>query len=62
MVTHYQNDLYDELYRDWQRYEYSSFKGSHKSNTGKTKPQTTEILYCNFEPEVKTRSLFQGMN
>lgn len=62
MVTHYQNDLYDELYRDWRRYEYSSFKGSHKSDTGETKPQTVEILYCNFEPEIKTRNLFQGMN
>ncbi|MCF6159237.1 MAG: DNA adenine methylase [wastewater metagenome] len=60
MVTHYQNDLYDELYRDWQRYEYQSFKGSHKSD-GEEKPKTTEVLYCNFRPEVRTRNLFEGV-
>lgn len=62
MITHYQNDPYDELYRDCRWYEYQSFKGSYKADTGETKPQTVEILYCNFEPEVKTRNLFQGMN
>ncbi len=60
MVSHYRNDLYDELYRDWQRYEYQSFKGSHKSD-GEAKPKITEILYCNFEPEIRTRSLFEGV-
>ncbi|HHT9115497.1 MAG: DNA adenine methylase [Planctomycetes bacterium] len=55
MVTHYQNDLYDELYQGWNRYEYQSFKGSHKSE-GESKPKTTEVLYTNFEP-VK-RGLF----
>ncbi len=58
MVTHYQNSLYDDLYRGWQRYEYQSFKGSHKSEGGE-KPKTIEVLYCNFEP-VKTRGLFNG--
>lgn len=61
MITHYQNDLYDELYRDWQKYEYSSFKGSYKSD-GEEKPKTTEVLYCNFEPPVRTRNLFEGVN
>ena len=59
MVTHYQNGLYDELYKGWNRYEYQSFKGSHKS-TGEEKPKTVEVLYCNFEP-VKTRGLFDAM-
>ncbi len=61
MITHYQNGLYDELYRDWQRYEYSSFKGSHKSD-GKEKPKTLECLWTNFEPEVRTRNLFAGVS
>lgn len=30
-VTHYENELYNELCKGWQRYEYQSFKGSHKS-------------------------------
>ena len=57
MVSHYQNGLYDDLYKGWNRYEYQSFKGSHKSE-GTSKPKTVEVLYCNFEP-VKTRGLFQ---
>lgn len=57
MITHYQNSLYDELYKGWHRFEYSSFKGSHKS-TGESKPVTREILYTNFE--VKQKSLFFG--
>lgn len=60
MITHYQNGLYDELYRDWQRYEYQSFKGSRKSD-GEAKPKTTEVLFCNFKPEVRTRNLFEGV-
>lgn len=61
MITHYQNGLYDELYKDWQRYEYSSFKGSHKSD-GEVKPKTTEVLYTNFDQPVKTKNLFQEVN
>ncbi len=61
MITHYQNDLYDELYSDWRRHEYQSFKSSYKSD-GEEKPKTVEVLYTNFEPEIKTRNLFQGMN
>jgi len=57
MVTHYQNSLYDDLYKGWHRYEYQSFKGSHKADPGTEKPKTVEVLYCNFEP-VKTRGLF----
>jgi DNA adenine methylase len=48
MVSHYANELYDRLYKGWHRYEYKSFKGSHKSN-GETKPVTVECLYTNFE-------------
>jgi len=59
MVTHYQNSLYDDLYKGWQRYEYQSFKGSYKSE-GESKPVTVECLYTNFEP-VKTRGLFDAM-
>ncbi|KAA0241148.1 MAG: DNA adenine methylase [Candidatus Brocadia sp. AMX2] len=58
MVSHYQNSLYDELYKGWNRYEYQSFKGSHKSE-GEEKPRTQEVLYCNFQ-SVRTRSLFDG--
>ena len=56
MFTHYQNGLYDELYQGWHRYEYQSFKGSHKL-ADESKPKTVEILYCNFKP-VRQRSLF----
>ncbi len=56
MVSHYQNSLYDELYQGWHRYEYESFKGSHKAASGESKPATTEVLYTNFEQ--KQRSLF----
>lgn len=59
MITHYQNGLYDELYKGWNRYEYQSFKGSHKS-TGESKPKTVECLWTNHsEPGQKT--LFAGM-
>lgn len=47
MVSHYANELYDSLYSGWNRYEYQSFKGSHKSS-GEEKPKTVEALYCNF--------------
>ncbi|KXK28629.1 MAG: putative DNA methyltransferase [Candidatus Brocadia sinica] len=50
MISHYQNGLYDELYKGWHRHEYSSFKGSHKS-TGESKPKTVECLWTNFERE-----------
>ena len=58
MVTHYQNSLYDDLYKGWHRYEYQSFKGSHKSE-GESKPVTVECLYTNFKPV--TRGLFDAM-
>ena len=57
MVSHYSNELYDELYQGWNRYEYASFKGSHKADPGTEKPFTLECLYTNFET-VKNRSLF----
>ncbi len=60
MVSHYQNRLYDDLYRGWQRYEYQSFKGSHKAESGAEKPVTTEILYTSFEP-FAGRSLFDAV-
>ena len=59
MVSHYANRLYDDLYKGWHRYEYSSFKGSHKSE-GEEKPKTIEVLYCNFKSVGRTRSLFEG--
>lgn len=59
MVSHYSNELYERLYKGWHRYEYESFKGSHKSE-GKEKPRTQEVLYTNFEPAVRQRSLFNG--
>jgi len=59
MVTHYQNSLYDDLYKGWQRYEYQSFKGSHKTEPGIEKPKTVECLWVNFE--VKQKSLFSGI-
>ena len=60
MITHYQNDLYDDLYKGWNRYKYASFKGSHKAEPGQEKPVTVECLYTNFEP-VKIRGLFDAM-
>ncbi|TLD41850.1 MAG: Methyltransferase [Candidatus Jettenia ecosi] len=61
MVTHYQNAFYDDLYKNWQNYTFESFKGSHKADAGEEKPVTTEVLYCNFSPGVKTRSLFSEL-
>ena len=57
MITHYANSLYDDLYKGWNRFEYISFKGSHKSE-GEEKPKTVEVLYCNFQQD-RTRGLFQ---
>ncbi len=58
MVTHYQNDLYDELYQGWNKYVYESFKGSHKAVPGTEKPKTVEVLSCNFETKTQ---LFNGV-
>ncbi len=58
MVSHYSNSLYNDLYKDWQRYEYQSFKGSYKSE-GEEKPKTNEVLYTNFRPSQ--RGLFDAM-
>ena len=38
------------------------FKGSHKAGINEEKPKTIEVLYCNFKPAGRTRSLFEGMN
>ena len=59
MLSHYECDLYDQLYKGWNRFEYISFKGSHKSE-GEGKPKTVEALYCNFESEIKARGLFNA--
>ena len=59
MITHYQNGLYDELYREWNKYTFESFKGSHKAEPGTEKPKTVECLYTNFRPV--TRGLFDAM-
>ena len=48
MVSHYSNELYDDLYKGWQRYKYQSFKGSYKSE-GESKPKTQECLFTNYE-------------
>ena len=61
MITHYQNGLYDDLYKDWYRYEFEGFKGSHKAGTGAKKPKTIEVLYCNFEPKTKQVKLFKNI-
>lgn len=61
MVSHYQNSLYDELYRGWYRHEYASFKGSSKAKPGAEKPKTIECLWTNFEPVAKNRGLFDGL-
>lgn len=55
MISHYQNSLYDGLYKGWQRHEYESFKGSHKAYPGAGMPVTTECLFTNFKPK---RGLF----
>ena len=55
MVSHYDNELYNELYKGWHRYEYQSFKGSYKSE-GEEKPKTNEVLFTNYE--AAQRSLF----
>jgi DNA adenine methylase len=60
LVSHYKDDVVSELYKGWNRYEFQSFKGSSKAEPGAEKPKTQEILYFNFEPEVRTRSLFDG--
>ncbi|UJS19064.1 MAG: phage/plasmid primase, P4 family [Candidatus Jettenia sp.] len=61
MVSHYECDTYNQLYSNWRRYTFESFKGSSKAGAGQEKPKTTEILYTNFEPKLKTRSLFNGL-
>lgn len=58
MVSHYQNGLYDDLYKGWERDEYSGFKGSYKAEAGQEKPKTVEVLYFNFKPVSRNRSLF----
>lgn len=60
LFCHYEHPEIDRLYAGWHRYGYESFKGSHKS-TGGRKPGTQEVLYCNFKPVAKNRSLFDGL-
>ncbi len=51
MITHYENDTYDELYKDWNRFDYETFKvsrGITKTSKAETRPRATEVLYCNF--------------
>lgn len=56
MISHYGNSLYDILYQGWNRFEYSSFKGSSKAEPGAEKPKTIECLWTNFEPEAEART------
>jgi DNA adenine methylase len=51
MLSHYECDTYNQLYHDWNKYTYESFKGAYKAEPGTEKPKTTEVLYCNFEPD-----------
>ena len=60
MLSHYECDVYNELYSTWNKYTFESFKGSYKAEPGTEKPVTVECLYTNFEP-VKTRGLFDAM-
>jgi DNA adenine methylase len=57
MLSHYECDTYNQLYQDWNKYTYESFKGAYKAEPGTEKPVTVECLYCNFQP-VKTKGLF----
>ncbi len=60
MITHYQESLYDDLYRDWYRFTYDGFKGSCKTKINAEKPKTIEVLYCNFEPTQGQNELFRN--
>lgn len=58
LISHWQNSLYDELYKGWHRYEYSGFKGSYKSE-GEEKPKTLECLWSNtYLSEISTLGKF----
>lgn len=59
MLSHYQCDVYDRLYSDWNKYTFESFKGSYKADAGQEKPKTVECLWTNFKPEARNRSLFE---
>ncbi len=59
MVSHYQNSLYDDLYKGWNKYTFESFKGSHKAGENEKKPKTVECLWTNFKPV--TQGLFDAM-
>ncbi len=60
MLTHYASPVYDELYQDWYKYEFRSFKGSFKAEEGIEKPKTTEILYTNYKP-YEPEKLFKNI-
>lgn len=60
MLSHYECDTYDQLYRGWNKYMFESFKGSHKADINETKPATNECLYTNFQESCKQKFLFQG--
>jgi DNA adenine methylase len=61
MISHYECATYNELYMCWNKYIFRSFKGSSKSNTGQEKPKIQEVLYTNFKPPLKNRSLFNAL-
>lgn len=49
MVSHYADELYDELYASWHKYTYQSFKGASKAEPGAEKPKTVECVWANFK-------------
>ncbi len=55
VISHYEHPLYDELYKNWYKYEFQNFKVSYgltKQNPNeKKRPKVKEIVYCNFIPE-----------
>ena len=55
VVTHYEHPLYDELYKNWYKYEFQNFKVSYgltrQNPNEKKRPKVKEIAYCSFIPE-----------
>jgi len=53
MLSGYPSDLYDSALRDWTRYV---FEVPNHSAGGRKKAQKTEVLWCNFPPDVAEQS------
>lgn len=61
MFCHHEYPEIDKLYAGWHKYTFRSFKGSSKTVSGIEKPSVLEVLYCNFTPPAKNRSLCDAM-